>query len=214
MEATTAIVQARVGDLPDWIGPMSVRELRQALRSPFFLIPFVAVHAVAMIALLIEFTYLQTDDSAGARYLAFAGPGTFWAVVTCVLAVVLPFRCFGSLHTEMKLGNIELVLMSGLTRWRIVFGQWLVQICLTVLIFVSLLPYIIVRYFFGGVEVVETAIFSVSVLGASAAANALVLGKLWLRKYPVPHLHFGRRGHHFGSLGRYWSHRDSGYPLD
>jgi hypothetical protein len=176
MEGIVAIVNTRVNELPDWLGPMLVRELRQAMRSPLFLVPFVSVHGVAMIALLVEFNYLQSIDSAGTRYLEFAGPASFWISVTVVLAGVLPMRGFSALHDEMKSRNVELVLMSGLSRWRFVFGQWLVQASLSGLLFVSLIPYIIVRYFFGGVEVAETAMLSVAVLGAAGAANALVLG--------------------------------------
>ncbi|MEZ5324614.1 MAG: hypothetical protein R3F19_06090 [Verrucomicrobiales bacterium] len=169
------MIGERVGDLPDWLAPVLVMELRQALRTPFFLVPFAGIHAVALVALLIEFQWLANTGHSG------SGTGgvlsqPFWGLVSLALVLVLPMRNLGTLYGLKRQGSFELVLISGLSAARLVVGQWLVQCGLTLLVFVSLFPYIIFRYFFGGVEVVETLIVMVSVLGASIASSALVIG--------------------------------------
>ncbi|MGK0186575.1 MAG: hypothetical protein ACI9R3_002358 [Verrucomicrobiales bacterium] len=170
-----ALIASRVNDLPDWLGPMFVKELRQALRTPLFLVPFAGIHVAAWIALLVEFRWLS-DSVAHDGYDSVSVLHPFWGLVSLVLVGILPLRNLGALHSVMRQRNFELVYVSGLSAGRMVVGPWLVQCCLSGLVFVSVLPYIIFRYFFGGIEVVATAITIVSVLGAASAANALVLG--------------------------------------
>ena len=169
------LIDSRVSELPDWLAPMLVKELRQALRTPFFLIAFVCVHVGALIALMIEFRRL-TNDQFASGLGATPVLQLFWGMVCVAVVGVLPMRNLGVLHAATRKGDVELVIVSGLSTARIVVGAWLVQCCLTLLVFIALSPYIVFRYFFGGVEVVETTILAVSILGAAFASNALVIG--------------------------------------
>lgn len=170
-----ALIARRVSDLPDWLGPMLVKELRQALRTPFFLVPFLGIHVAVLIALLVEFRWVS-ESVASEGYGGVAVLHPFWGPVAFMLVFILPMRNLGALHSVMRHRSFELEYVTGLTAERMIVGPWLVQCCLSTLVFVSLLPYIIFRYFFGGVEVVDNVLMIVSVLGAASAANALVLG--------------------------------------
>ncbi|MDA0812919.1 MAG: hypothetical protein O3C21_11105 [Verrucomicrobia bacterium] len=150
--------------------------MRLALRMPLFLVPFAGIHLAALLGLLIEFQWLadSTQSAAFTGIAIFSQP--FWGAVSLVLVFILPMRNLGALQALKRQGSFELVLITGLSAARMVHGAWLVQSSISLLVFVSLLPYIIFRYFFGGVEVVETLIIILSVLGASAASSALIIG--------------------------------------
>jgi hypothetical protein len=156
---------------------MVVKELRQGLRAQGFVFPFLLLQVLALGAVAMEFLLTRTGTPAsGWQLVASGAPGLFWMAVYIVVAGVMPLRLMESLRGESDGGNAELLLLGGLTRWQIVRGKWLVQVVLCLLALLSLLPYMLVRYFFGGVELLQNLFSFGSVLAASLGMAGCVVG--------------------------------------
>jgi hypothetical protein len=153
---------------------MMVKELRQGLRAHWFVIPFVLIHLGAAAVVWIEFagTARQTGGGIDGSF----GHASFWGLAFIVASVILPLRGLDGLAQEMRGGNAQLIMLTGTSRWRISVGKWLTQMSLNGLVLFSLLPYAIVRYFFGGVEAVANLGALGVVLGSSSAVTALLIG--------------------------------------
>ncbi len=162
---------------------MLVKELRQGLRAKWFVVPFLLLHlcvlgAVAMEYLIMRATATATATGGGGGLSNWAGsqPGLFWVTVYIIVAGIMPMRGMESLREESTQGNAEMLLLGGLSRWQIVRGKWLVQGVLTLLTLLSLVPYMLVRYFFGGVELWQNFFTFFSVCAAALGMSGCVLG--------------------------------------
>ena len=167
-------------ELPDRLGPMLVKELRQNLRRGSFVIPFLAVHLLAVGAVVLEFRSGAQDRFAehlGVMNLMLLWTsGPLWAVVAVVVGVVMPLAGLVLMGQELDEGNHELLLLSKLGRWSVVRGKFLTLWSLCLLTLVSLLPYVIVRYQIGGVELVRDLVCALTVAGLSAVLAAGAIG--------------------------------------
>jgi ABC-type transport system involved in multi-copper enzyme maturation permease subunit len=167
-------------DLPDRFSAMLVKELRQNLRRGSFVYPFLAIQALAVIALVVEFqqgsgaTFEKYSGMLNLTMLGEAGP--FWWIVTLVCAGVMPLGGLILMGQELDDGNHELLLLTRLNRWKVVRGKFLTLWGLCVLTFVSLLPYVIVRYNVGAIEVRDELALSLSVVALSAMIAAGAIG--------------------------------------
>ena len=176
-EAPAPFPTASTTDFADRWPPMAVKELRQGLRSRGFLFPFLALHLLILAAVAIEFLLTRAGGTPTDWQRALStAPGFSWIVVHVVVAGLMPLRLMDSLRSETDGGNTELLLLGGLSRWQIVRGKWLVQATLTLLTLVSLLPYMLVRYFFGGIELLPNLFTFFSVLAASLGMSGCVIG--------------------------------------
>ncbi len=160
--------------LPDSLGPVFAKELRQGLRAQRFVTPFVAIQIFAIVAIGAELGLSSFQDHSGGA--GIFGNLIIW-VITIGVGLVMPLTNIAALRPELNDGrNVELLLMSNLDRWQIVRGKWMVGFSLSVLVLVSMFPYLLTRYFVGGVDLVETLILIVSLLFANAALTGLAIG--------------------------------------
>lgn len=159
---------------------MVVKELRQGLRARWFVVPFLLLHGAVLAAVALEYLILR-DASASTTISPVAGfaasrPGLFWITVYVIVAGIMPMRGMESLREESVQGNAEMLLLGGMSRWQIVRGKWLVQGVLTLLTLLSLAPYMLVRYFFGGIELWQNFFTLISVLMTAMGMSGCVLG--------------------------------------
>ena len=77
---------------------------------------------------------------------------------------------------ELEEGNHELLLLTKLDRWKVVSGKFITLWGLCALTFVSLLPYVVVRYMVGGIEWWHEAACAGTILGGSAMISAGAIG--------------------------------------
>ena len=165
--------------LPDRLGPVVTKELRQGLRRATFVVPFLAVQALAALATWLEFqTGADTGNSSPAFmniHMLFAS-GPFWLAATTVCMVLMPLAGLQLLTGELDAGNHELLHMAGLSRWQIVRGKFLALWGLCALTFVSMLPYLVVRYFVGGIEWTREATCATTLLCGTALMAAGAIG--------------------------------------
>lgn len=180
-------------DLPERLGPMTVKELRQGLRRGIFIYPFIGIHLLAIVAMVAEFQMKEVE-----RYTEYAGllnlllfflpemfSGVFWVVAGVVCLLLMPLGGLALMGQELEEGNHELLLMTPLSRWKVVGGKFLALWGLCLLTASSLLPYVIVRYLIGGIDVWRNIIMAVTVVLFSAMMSAGAIGASSFRKISV-----------------------------
>lgn len=158
--------------LPDTIGPVFAKELRQGLRAHRFVLPFVAAQLIALVAIGSELAIASAFDGTASGF-----GGLVLTVIVIAVGIVMPLTNIGALRPELGDGrNIELLLMSNLDRWQIVRGKWLVGFALAMLMLVSLLPYLLARYFAGGVELMDYLFTLIGVVIGSGLLTGIAVG--------------------------------------
>ena len=166
---------------------MAVKELRQGLRTKLFLSVFIGIQLLAVLALATEFLTQWNGSLKGWQDEAWIWqiflPGPFWFLCEVAFLALLPLGGFSALRSEMDKANIELLLIARLSRWRIVGGKWLMLCIQAWVIFASLLPYLVVRYFAGGVDIFPTIFIALCILGANATLNAIVVAASAFKNY-------------------------------
>ena len=170
---------AGISELPDRIHPMIVKELHQSMRRASFVYPFLIVQVLAVAAMAVEFA---SDGSNRSEFIGWMNvwmlveSGPFWNVVGGMCGVVMPLAGLMLMGQEVEEGNHELLLLTKLNRWSVVRGKFLVLWSISTLGFVSLLPYVVVRYLRGGVEFLQEMACSMTVIGLAAVMSAGALG--------------------------------------
>ncbi|MEO8613619.1 MAG: hypothetical protein ABI600_00640 [Luteolibacter sp.] len=167
-------------DLPEGFDPMTAKELRQSLRRGSFIYPYLGIQFLAVCAMVAELQTgyaAESSDHAGMLnpWLLW-GSGPFWMVVSAICLFILPLSGVVLMGQELEEGNHELLLLTKLDRWKIVLGKFITLWGLSVLTFVSLLPYVVVRYMIGGIEWWHEAACAATVLGGSAMISAGAIG--------------------------------------
>ena len=159
---------------------MTAKELRQSMRRGSFVWPFIGIQVLALIAMAAEFKMGHAAESSD--YTGMLNPwllltsGPFWMVVAAVCMVLMPLGGLVLMGQELEEGNHELLLLTKLNRWKIVFGKFITLWGLSVITFISLLPYVVVRYLVGGIEWWHEASCVGTVLGGSALIGAGAIG--------------------------------------
>ena len=138
-------------DFADWLPPMLVRELRQGIQSGAFFWTFLLLQAA--LVLHAAFTVLATAGEFDGN-LARTSGGFFWAILSITLGLVLPLRGLQAVASERVGNNLDLVRLTRLSATRIVVGKWAAIVAQVLLVTAAILPYLVLRYFIGGVNVV------------------------------------------------------------
>ncbi|MDB6134590.1 MAG: hypothetical protein JWM59_2833 [Verrucomicrobiales bacterium] len=164
---------AGLRDFSDRLSPMLVKELRQGLRSPIFVWGLIGMNlCMAMVV------WLTMEDS-GSESLNQA----FFGACCVVVCGLLPLRGANALHEELKGNTIDTLVLTRLSGWRITLGKWVAVAAQQVLTMVTVLPYLIVRYFAGGLNVpLELAWLGVFLL-LGLLAGAVLTGFSWLKYF-------------------------------
>ena len=167
---------APLTDFPDRLSPMVVKELRQGLRTRMFGLVMVLLHL-----LLVLFT-LTSGGSGNAETINT----WFDGIITLTLCIVLPLRGFSAVADELKAGTLDMLTLTSLSAGRIIFGKWASIAAQSLLLAFSILPYVVARYVFGGLDLFgEVAMLFYKWLGGAVLA-ALVIAlstqrQFWLR---------------------------------
>jgi len=172
----------RGDDFPAWLSPMVVKELRQGVQSGAFAWTFIGLQAAMFLFLSWGMTAVDPD---------VRGPGRdvfqffFWLIVAVGVLFVLPLRGLGSISGERTGNNLDLVRLTRLSATKIVLGKWLAIVAQGALLVAAVLPYLVLRYFFGGVNVIRDLeiigwLFAGSMV-VTAAALAMSTQPLWVR---------------------------------
>jgi hypothetical protein len=172
---TPALPFAAPKDFPTWLPAMLVKELRRGLRTRGFvgaLVVFQSVMVFAMLGALVG----GSVTTPAARASAFNGVnGFFWALVTIQLLIATPLRALAALRGEIDSRAIDLLMLTRLSAWRIVFGKWSSLVVQATLLLIAMLPYGVVRYFGGSVDLMQDGIHCIEILGGCAVITAFAV---------------------------------------
>ena len=149
---------------------MLVKELRQGLRARTFVAVFLGLQLFLALVMLFATTASGVNGAGGVVSRII-----FLFFMLAVL-VVQPLRGINALYGEIKSSTIDLMVLTRLSARRIVFGKWAAIVGQTLLLFVSIAPYLILRYFFGGMNLFAEMLALSSVLILSICLTGLSVG--------------------------------------
>ncbi|MDB6120556.1 MAG: hypothetical protein JWO08_4337 [Verrucomicrobiaceae bacterium] len=161
-------------DYPDWLNPMLVKELRQGLSKGMFTGVFVLVQVVMILFLGVR---LLTADADVDQYLGGFMDGVLKTGLGMIVLLMLPARGLAAIQEEKKIQTLELVQMTRLNSQRIVWGKWVAIMSQILLFTVAVMPYGVLRYFLGGMEILDTLVSLGGMLLMSMTATAFCI---WL----------------------------------
>jgi hypothetical protein len=141
--------------LDDWVNPIVVRELRQAVKSRLVtgaLLLFVSLQVIILGIFLVARELSDTpgaiDFRAGARmFLVLQGI----LLGTCM--VLVPGVAGARLGAERSDTNVDLMFISSLTPRAIVWGKFLSAVILALLIFSACAPFMTFTYLLRGIDI-------------------------------------------------------------
>ena len=152
--------------LDDWLSPILIKELRQGMRARAFVISFLLLQ-VFLCVLVIGNVAAQNDHQTLEVQNHF-----FWVIVGFALLVLMPLRGLVAISQEVKNRTMETILLTRLTAWRVVFGKWTALFAQSLLFVSAVLPYVVLRYFIGGDDIVSDLVWLLLTLWLSALLTA------------------------------------------
>lgn len=164
-------------DFPTWLSPMLVKELRQGLRQRGFVAGLLGVQLVLLFVFVTGFVSDVGDRSSRGMI-----DGVFWSVMFGLLFLATPLRALTALSSELEARTMDLLLLTRLDARRIVWSKWLSLMVQALLVVVTLLPYVVVRYFFGSVDLLQDFRIIGIFVGCGAVLTALGLWMSGLHK--------------------------------
>lgn len=162
-------------DFPDRVSPMIVKEVRQGLRGRMFITSFLLLHGVL---LLWAAGFLSDTSRSGAR----GSDSAFWTIVAVGLVAIVS-RANSAVRGERDGRTLELLRLTGIGARPVVTGKWGAIMIEAAIMVAGVLPYFVLRYYFGTLRPAEDALTLALLLvavGVFAAMLTMVscLGKL------------------------------------
>lgn len=142
-------------DFSDRLSPMVVKELRQGLRTRLFGGVMLVLHALLVLITLMGGTSANSGEVHG----------MVDGLLAMTLYLVFPLSGFSALSGEIKGNTMDMLVLTRLSAGRIVLGKWASIVFQSLLVTVSVMPYIVARYVYGGSDLL---------------ADVLGLGFQWL----------------------------------
>jgi hypothetical protein len=160
-------------DFADWLSPILVKELRQGLKTKMFITTFILIQVVMILITGLQLLEVAHGGSGGAGGLSWF----FAAFIWIPLLILMPARGLTAVSEELKVNTLDLVQLTHLTAFRIVLGKWVALVAQTLLVVTAILPYAVLRYFFGEVDIISdlTVIAILMLASMVLTAGALAL---------------------------------------
>lgn len=153
----------------DWLSPVLVKEMRQGLKGRAFVAVFLVLHG----ALLASMIFGLTQNTP--MQMRQVSTSLFWTVTVTSLLVFVPGLGMNAVTVEMKAHTFELMVLTRLSAWRVIVGKWSCVVAQAGLVVSSLMPYLVVRYFLGGVNLVVELVVLLGVVLVSALLVAVAV---------------------------------------
>lgn len=157
-------------DFPDRLSPMLVKELRQGLRTRAFVGVFLTLQIMLGIILLGAGT-TSSSDNVGSTI-----SNIIFIFFSVAVIIIQPMRGMSTLSSEIKDNTIDMMVLTRLSAWRIVVGKWSAIVSQSALILATIVPYLILRYFFGGMNLVGEVVVLILIFITSATLTAITVG--------------------------------------
>lgn len=166
-------------DFPIWIPSALVKELRQGLRTPSFILLVSIVPALLSFFFLFSFIINPLDGDPcispdGCQII-------LWVTMVVTLLFIMPLRASTSIRNELLTRNNELLLLTRQSAGRIVLGKWISFMAQSLLIAFISLPFFLIRYYYGEINLVQdVTLFFLLYLGS----GMLTAYALWASAMP------------------------------
>ena len=167
MSAATSVPKPLHDTFADWLSPILVKELRQGLQAYVFAMVFIGIHTTMILTFGLQ-ALASDPDGLGLQETDWF----FWAIIWGPALIIMPLRGMSAVTAEHKAQTLELMQMTHMSSFRIILGKWVGIVVQTLLLLVSLLPYAILRYFFGGVNLTQDLVNIGFILLASLTFTA------------------------------------------
>ena len=167
----SGFVTDKLADFSDKLSPMLVKELRQGLRAKTFVIVFLTLQGLLGLVLLASLGAAGSPQDAGHNI-----SGIIFMFFSLAVLVIQPIRSIGTLHREVQGNTIELMVLTRLSAWKIVLGKWISIVAQSALLLAAVIPYLILRYWFGDMNLFGELVLLALVFLTSAIATAIVVG--------------------------------------
>lgn len=165
-------------DFPSWLPPTLVKELRQGMRSPAFLIMMCALPILIALGFALSFIgQMMTRDLINMDIIKFIG---FKGALITGLLLVQPIRAMAGIREEIDARTMDMLSLTRLSARRIVLGKWLSLMFQSLLLVFACLPFLFVMYFFGNVNLAEEFYLLVCII---ALGGLLTASALWVSAY-------------------------------
>ncbi len=151
----------------DSFNPMLVRDLRQCLRSSRFTVIFLLLHTG--MACFVGTGLLSAYGSDIPAIIV----GTLSVGLFLFYIVMLPLSSATALSSEFLDNRIDLLKLTQMSARSLVWGKWLSLVTQGLLVIASLLPYLMLTYFFGNVSLAYVLESVVALLAFNALLVAL-----------------------------------------
>jgi hypothetical protein len=157
-------------DFSDRISPMLVKELRQGMRAKTFIAVFLSLQ-IFLGVMLFSAGAASSSDQVGSMI-----SGIIFTFFSIAVLIVQPLRGTSALAAEVKGNTIDMMVLTRLSAWRIVFGKWVAIVGQSALLFATIIPYLILRYFFGGMNLFGEMVCIILLFLTSMALTAVTVG--------------------------------------
>ena len=196
-------------DFPDRLSPMLVKELRQGMRTKAFVGVFLALQIILGVILLSAGAAASSDESG--KIIS----SIIFIMFSIAVLIIQPMRGITALSSEVKGNTIDMMVLTRLSAWRIVTGKWASIVSQSALLLVTIIPYLILRYFFGGMNLIgEIVLLAVLFLSSAAltavtvglsASSSVILRTLLLIALPIGAFFLLLGGLHGGDISTYFA---------
>ena len=159
-------------DFPEKFSPMLVKEIRQGLRSASYTGLFIAMQII----LVIIFSFILYAKSLTTSDFGENVSGALFTIYAVTICILQPLRGMSAIHQEISRDTLDLVLLTRLSAWKIVYGKWVSLMGQSFLFTVSLFPYLIVRYFLGGMDLLEETTLFYLIFIMAGVVTAISVG--------------------------------------
>jgi len=170
-----------IEEFPDWVPPVLVRDARRRFRAGGFVGLYVAVHLFCFLALAGELGILALLDQGPVHSGVFLDVVFFFTFV-----LILPLREWNALQPECGVrGNSSLLVLATLGRWNVVLAKWSLAAGLSLVLVVSVIPYLILLALTGSGQPGEHLLRLLTFVATHGLLSAFVIAASGYSSYLV-----------------------------
>lgn len=163
--------------LSDWVNPILVREIVQAMHGKVFMVTLAAAcSAVVLVALGV----LAFDVTDGREVFSFSV-----MLLMPIVLFIVPLQSFWSMRHEVAGGTAEQLLLTALTPRRIVIGKLSAAVLMYALFLGMFAPLLGMTYLLRGTDVVTITVILVGSMFGTVLANAFAIAMAALGRLKV-----------------------------
>ena len=126
--------------------------------------------------ILLVFIILTSGSAANSENAGPIASGVIFTMFIIAVMFIQPMRGITALSGEITGNTIEMIVLTRLSASRIVLGKWIAIVSQSALILITIIPYLILRYFYGGMILLGEMVFLGLIFITSMALTAVMVG--------------------------------------